>query len=93
MASIWPIAERIPSSICIFSTISSIASTLGKRVTLVTRDPSLVFSKLKRILIVGIASLRRPSSCAKPSSSSGPQNFSSWRGSAYASQRRSTGAG
>ena len=77
-ASIWLIAERIPSTIPI-STSFSIVSTLGNFVTLVKREPSFVFSNLNVMRIVGMSSLRRPSSCENPSSTSMTRNGSTLR--------------
>ena len=47
-----------------------IASRLGKVVTPLKREPLGVPSKVKTIRIVGSSSFGRPSSCAKPSSTS-----------------------
>lgn len=68
-ASIWLIADFVPSTIPIF-TSSSIASRLGKYVTLLKREPCFVAVKVKTIRIEGIASLRLPSGLEKPSSTS-----------------------
>ncbi len=68
-ASSCPIADRSPSSIPI-STSCCIASRLGKWVTLVKRDPVAVGSKVNIIRMLGMLSSGRPSSSAKPSSTS-----------------------
>ncbi len=59
----------MPSTIPIFTRLS-MASTLGKYVTLVKREPLGVCTKEKTIRIVGMSALGWPSSCAKPSSTS-----------------------